>query len=124
MLNPSTADGYTDDPTIRRCMAFAFAWGFGGIVVGNLFAHCATNPKDMMNVEDPVGWKNDMRLKQIYGDTTMTVAAWGNLGAYRDRWREVVNLLPDLYHLGLTAIGQPRHPLYLKKTTKPIKWDI
>ncbi len=28
MLNPSTADGDQDDPTIRRCVGFAKAWGF------------------------------------------------------------------------------------------------
>src|SRR4051812_15620668 len=38
MLNPSTADETTNDPTIRRCIGFARAWGFGSLAVGNLFA--------------------------------------------------------------------------------------
>jgi hypothetical protein len=27
-LNPSTADEAKDDPTVRRCLRFAFDWGF------------------------------------------------------------------------------------------------
>ncbi len=44
MLNPSTADHVHDDPTIRRCMGFARAWGYGGIAVVNLYAWRATDP--------------------------------------------------------------------------------
>ena len=36
MLNPSTADVYVDDPTIRRCVGFAKAWGCSRIEV----RHC------------------------------------------------------------------------------------
>lgn len=46
-LNPSTADELQDDPTVRRWMGFARRDGFGGIVVGNLFAFRATNPRVM-----------------------------------------------------------------------------
>ena len=33
MLNPSTADATTDDPTIRRCLDFAWRNRFDGIHV-------------------------------------------------------------------------------------------
>ncbi len=36
MLNPSTADAYEDDPTIRRCVSFAKREGCTGIDVVNL----------------------------------------------------------------------------------------
>ena len=48
MLNPSTADAEQDDPTIRRCIGFAQAWGCGALEVRNLFPFRATNPADML----------------------------------------------------------------------------
>ena len=45
LLNPSTADGRTDDPTVRRCTAFARDWGYEGVVLVNLFAIRGTDPR-------------------------------------------------------------------------------
>ena len=43
MLNPSTADEATDDPTIRRCIGFARTWGFASRAASNLFAYRTTS---------------------------------------------------------------------------------
>lgn len=45
LLNPSTADGRTDDPTVRRCTAFARDWGYEGVVLVNLFAIRGADPR-------------------------------------------------------------------------------
>ncbi len=55
MLNPSTADAEVDDPTIRRCMGFARRDGYGGIVVGNLYAFRTTKPKALFAADNPLG---------------------------------------------------------------------
>lgn len=36
-LNPSAADGKRDDPTMWRMMSFSLRWGFGSMVVTNVY---------------------------------------------------------------------------------------
>jgi hypothetical protein len=45
MLNPSTADVYEDDNTIRRCTTFAQREGQSAMEVVNLYAYRSTDPK-------------------------------------------------------------------------------
>ncbi len=62
MLNPSTADATQNDPTIRKCIAFARSWGCGSLEVVNLFAFRATDPRELGRCGarvDPVGAEND-----------------------------------------------------------------
>lgn len=58
-LNPSTADGQHDDPTVRRCVGFARSWGFGKIVIANLFALRSSHPSVLLIDVDPIGPEND-----------------------------------------------------------------
>jgi hypothetical protein len=121
-LNPSTADEKEDDPTIRRCIGFAKAWGFGGIYMLNLFAYRTTDPANLALVHDPIGPKNDEFLQMYLDPKGLNVACWGNGGKLMDRARAVVDLLgkENLSCLGITASGEPKHPLYLKKGLEPI----
>lgn len=122
MLNPSTADANIDDPTIRRCMAFARREGFGGIHVFNLFAFRATSPADMRAAADPVGPQNDYWLTQALEASAATgcaiLAAWGAYGDHRGRANYVRGMAQlrgaRLACLGTTKDGHPRHPLYVK----------
>lgn len=119
-LNPSTADETTDDPTIRRCIAFAKAWGYAGLCMTNLFAFRATDPVDMKAAADPVGPENDKHLLDLAAGAGVIVAAWGANGTHQGRAAEVRKLLPALHCLSLTKDGHPGHPLYLRKTLTPI----
>lgn len=113
MLNPSTADETTNDPTIRRCLGYMEDWGFGTIVVGNLFALRATDPSELRQHPNPVGPENDDHLRDICDEADKVIAAWGANGDYQDRGSEVAEMLDvDLYALGTTQDGQPVHPLY------------
>lgn len=119
-LNPSTADETNDDPTIRRCIGYTLAWGYGAVCVTNLFAFRATDPAVMLNADDPVGPDNDTHLVELARDADVIVAAWSNDGRHQDRDRVVRAMLPALHCLALTRAGQPAHLLYLKADLRPM----
>jgi len=124
MLNPSTADGLVDDPTIRRCMAFSRGWGYTGLIVANLFAWRATKPADIPTLAAAVGPENDRHIAEA-ADGRHVIAAWGAIKpAHAERARQVLQLLrgsaASVSCLKLTDAGQPRHPLYVRGDTKPM----
>ena len=121
-LNPSTADATIDDPTIRRCIGFARAWGYGGLIMTNLFAWRDTSPRNMMAAYDPIGLDNDRVLQESQCKAALTVAAWGAHGAYLGRGSFVRQLLPRMHYLRLTKNGHPGHPLYLPGNLRPEVW--
>lgn len=123
-LNPSKADAVVNDPSFTRMVGFAKSWGFDGVIVTNLFAFRATDPKDMQAAADPVGPLNDRALKLAYLHSAKTVAAWGVGGAFKSRDAAVRALLPRLSYLALTKCGRPRYPLYLPAALKPVAWQM
>ena len=126
-LNPSTADEYSSDPTVRRCKQFAKDWGYSGLCMTNLFAFRATDPSVMKAVCEPIGPDNNDRLRGIASVAGIVIGAWGTHGGHLGRDREVVRLLSDvckLHYLRKTKDGFPGHPLYLPKTLKPVEWHL
>lgn len=125
MLNPSRADASFNDPTIRRCLGLAQTWDYGAVEVGNLFAYRATHPQELCQVCDPVGLENDRYLLEMQPRVQCLILAWGNHGRWQNRARRVLGLLSGnpLYCLGLTRLGQPRHPLYVKQGIKPVEFQ-
>jgi hypothetical protein len=126
MLNPSTADATQDDPTIRRCLGFARRERCDGLVVVNLFALRATHPMTLQadGMGDPVGPEN-FDYVQFAVDRLarrhLVVCAWGIHGRYMDQdltmlgWLQRFEARPLC--LGITAAGDPRHPLYVRGET-------
>lgn len=122
MLNPSTADAEQDDPTIRRCIAFAKEWGYAGLVVVNIFALRSTDPAQLRIASDPVGPLNDTAIKRAMTRSGSVVFAWGNHGALHGRGARVAAWRPGALCLGVTSLQQPRHPLYVSGATRPRKY--
>ena len=122
-LNPSTADEKIDDPTIRRCINYAQNWGYGSLLMVNLFAYRATIPTELKNVKNPIGNDNDLHIVELLKKVDLAVAAWGNEGSLLNRDKEVKKLIPNLMCLKINKSGQPAHPLYQKKDLKLIKYS-
>lgn len=85
MLNPSTATEAVLDPTVRRCVGYAMAWGYGGLIVGNVFALRSTDPRALYAAADPIGPANDDALAEIAQAAGLVVCAWGKHGHYKRR---------------------------------------
>ena len=127
MLNPSTATEIKNDPSVERCERRARALEFGSFTVCNLFAFRSTNPDKLKNIRDPHGIGNDAAIESSSKCADIIVCAWGNHGAHLNRGKFVESMLRDsgfdLHHLGITARGFPKHPLYVSYSVNPIMWE-
>lgn len=126
MLNPSTADEVKLDPTCSRARDYAERWGYGALIVTNVFGWRATDPDNMKAAADPVGPGNDAAIARAARESAIVVCAWGNHGAHRERAKTVVGILlrnnVKLHALRVNANGEPAHPLYLPGKLKPVSW--
>ncbi len=125
MLNPSTADGLSDDPTLRRCIGFANTWGFDRLIVVNLFAFRATQPALLahLSTEEATGPRNDefvsAAVDEAARDDASVICAWG---AFPLAFGRALALFAKLtrhgpaFCLGETRDGSPSHPLYVAAT--------
>jgi hypothetical protein len=123
LLNPSTADADRDDPTLRKCVGFARTHGHGGVIIVNLFAWRATDPRELHKVLDPVGPENDVHiLWAIRAPILATVVAgWGGDRFAQRRATHVGVLVQGsgrhVRCVGITKNGAPKHPLYSPYTS-------
>jgi hypothetical protein len=131
MLNPSTANAESDDPTIRRLLAFSHGWGFGGLIVVNLFAWRASKPEALRSVVDPVGPENQDSIEAAIAEAELVVCAWGagvDSKALRGRPKPNVTAMTAALRkptacLGRTEQGRPVHPLYVASDVRPVLYE-
>ena len=143
--NPSTADHLIDDPTVRRWMHFARAWGRGGFVAVNLYPIRTPYPDGARRWADyerdgPDWWVRDRlhdnvdiiaREAKACG---LVVACWGAI-AQDEIWIDHVlehittgeEPWPSVHVFGLTKAGAPIHPMARGKSrvpddARPVLW--
>lgn len=112
-LNPSTADEEVDDKTIRKCIGYAKRWGYGKLIMVNLFAFRSTDPSMLKRVEDPVGPDNDSYIQKCVSESNLVIACWGNHGKLLNRDKVLMDSLPNLVCLKRNKNGTPHHPLLI-----------
>lgn len=128
MLNPSTADGLDDDPTIRKCIGFTKRWGLDRFFVVNLFAFRSTDPDELSTFArrgvNIIGPQNDEWIRTRCASAKRVICAWGawkNKELMPPRIDAVTRMLVSMgvkpWCLGKTKDGQPRHPLMLSYAT-------
>ena len=117
MLNPSTACGVSDDLTTIRCVNFAKKWGYGGIMIGNIYPFRAKRPKDLRKWTNNCGkeeykalFENMDCVRDMAVDAEIIVCAWGCNYPGIPKWIDEMNY--GLHYLELCKYGlTPKHPL-------------
>lgn len=125
LLNPSTADEVNNDPTVSRCIERANSYGYGGVIITNIFALRSTQPSMLYKTKDPIGPENDINIIIAANESIEIVCGWGNHGTHLNRGDEVREMMGKFYALSclkLTSKGQPSHPLYLPYSLLPKAW--
>ena len=127
MLNPSTADIHNNDLTTIRCMNFAKKWGYGGIMIGNIYPFRAKRPKDLRKwLKDGGTYQffNRDAVHQLAEQADLIVCAWGC--NYKEGIPDWVKELKDIHCLELCDDGlTPKHPLgNLSKDLLPKQYKL
>ena len=129
MLNPSTANHIENDLTTIRCMNFAKKWGYGGIMIGNIYPFRAKRPKHLrkwlktQNQRANFYYINISHVKEMADQADIIVCAWGC--NYKEGIPDWIEELDNLHYLELCDDGlTPKHPLgNLSKDLKPIAYN-
>lgn len=137
-FNPSTADSSTDDASIRKMVGFSKRWGYGSMVVLNLFAFRNRDPKAVGSMGvDAIGIMNDFWISESLKGCSELICAWGcgeHFRASKHTGLRSLDFRPKLLLsnlrgafpnlsiqcLGYREDGHPRHPLMLSYETQRI----
>lgn len=135
-INPSTAAPDALDPTLQSVERIALSNGYDSFLMFNVYAQRATRPDDMERLCNPelhAENRKAFRYLLSLSDHPAVWAAWGNIIMKRDY---LMDCMRDFaadgqaasarwYTAGpLLKSGHPHHPLYLKRDTKLLDFDI
>lgn len=127
--NPSVAGKDYDDPSCTRMIHFTDSFGYGRLILVNVSPYVTTDPKDLP-VDRPELLIPKETADWIIGavdESKIVIAAWGVLKGVMRAWADsVADVLKrhdtQLFCLGTTKDGSPRHPLYVPYSRKLVRW--
>ena len=135
-INPSTAAPDDLDNTLKSVARIAAGNGYDSWIMFNVYAQRATRPDDMEPFLNPaLHAENRKAFRYLLSLSPQPAvwAAWGNIIEKRDY---LMDCMRDFAADGQTAgakwytagpplkSGHPHHPLYLKRNTKLLEFDI
>ena len=135
-INPSTAAPDALDPTLQSVERIAHANGYDSFLMFNVYAQRATRPDDMEPIcNHQLHEENRKAFRYLLSlsDQPAIWAAWGNIIMKRDYLMDCMrDFLADGKAAGarwftagpLLKSGHPHHPLYLKRDTALLEFDI
>ena len=135
-INPSTAAPDDLDPTLQSVQRIALANGYDSFLMFNVYAQRATRPDDMeMQCNRQLHEENRKAFRYLLSlsEEPAVWAAWGNIIMKRDYLMDCMrDFLADGKAVGakwytagpLLKSGHPHHPLYLKRDTALLDFDV
>ena len=135
-INPSTARPDALDNTLKSVERIALGNGFDSFLMFNVYAQRATDPDDMEKTYNPALHAENLkafRYALSIGEHSAVWAAWGTIIEKRDYLMDCMrDFAADGQAAGarwytagpLLKSGHPHHPLYLRKDTKLLDFDI
>jgi hypothetical protein len=123
-MNPSTAEADVDDPTIRKEMHYTRQMGLTSFVKVNVMDLRATDPRRLLTM-NPRSDLNVPFIAEMAGKADRIICAWGALKPPLRRYADDVVMAlrgHQLWCMGKTASGAPRHPLYLPNSAECVRW--
>ena len=136
-INPSTAAPDDLDNTLKSVERIAKGNGFDSFIMFNVYAQRATNPDHMdRELNEALHRENMLAFRWILersGETPAVWAAWGTIVEKRDYLKLCLADMVEegnrfgarWYHAGKPSVkGHPHHPLYLKKDSQLMDFDI
>ena len=135
-INPSTAAPDALDPTLQSVERIALSAGYDSFLMFNVYAQRATRPDDMEpDLNEALHRENRAAFRYLLSLSPCPAvwAAWGNIIEKR---RYLMDCMADFAADGQAAgavwytagpplkSGHPHHPLYLRRDTPLLPFDI
>lgn len=143
MANPSDAGAERNDPTVLRIIEIARRCGYPGLTVVNASDRITSDPRELLRWHAKFRWNhpdeyaamttaNLALIRNVSADAAIRIVAWGNLVPRAGLQHAVLAALShdgafDLYALGFTEGGVPKHPMArgkhrLPADVEPVLW--